>query len=298
MPKRICSIGHGRPAAAGAGILLIVVAACVGTAPSLDTSPSGGSAGPLPSSTVTAPSPSPAGSPVRATPIPTPGLTPTEPPLGAAPVGPVEWAVVLRVIDGDTIEIDRGHGPERVRYIGIDSPETVDPSSPVEWMGPEASAANAALVEGRRVVLERDVSETDRYGRLLRYVWLEDPSSPTGWLLVNLALVGAGFAQVATYPPDVRYVDLLLAAQEEARAAGRGLWAPEPASTPTPKAAPKPTPTPTSGGDCDPSYPTVCIPPPPPDLDCRDIPYRRFQVLPPDPHRFDGDHDGIGCESV
>lgn len=48
---------------------------------------------------------------------------------------------------------------------------------------------------------------------------------------------------------------------------------------------------------CDPSYPTVCIPPPPPDLDCKDIPFRRFKVLPPDPHRFDGDHDGIGCES-
>ncbi|HWP62109.1 MAG TPA: thermonuclease family protein [Candidatus Binatia bacterium] len=183
--------------------------------------------------------------------------------------------------------------------MGIDTPETVDPSSPVEWMGPEASAANAALVDGRQVVLERDVSETDRYGRLLRYVWLEDPGSPTGWLFVNLALVAAGFAQVVTYPPDVRYVDLFLAAQEEARTAERGLWGPGPTPTPTPKATPRPTskPTPTPDGDCDPSYPTVCIPPPPPDLDCPDIPYRRFTVLPPDPHRFDGDHDGIGCES-
>lgn len=61
---------------------------------------------------------------------------------------------------------------------------------------------------------------------------------------------------------------------------------------------PSPTPTPTlEPYNCDPSYPTVCIPPPPPDLDCGDIPYRRFTVLPPDPHNFDGDHDGIGCET-
>jgi len=210
------------------------------------------------------------------------------PTLGAAPLGPTERAIVLRVIDGDTIEVDRGHGLERVRYIGIDTPETVDPSRPVAWMGPEASKANAALVEGRTVFLERDVSETDRYGRLLRYVWIEAPS---GWLLVNLALVAAGFAQVSTYPPDVRYVELFLAAQAEARAAERGLWGPGPSVTPGSSAASTP------GGACDPSYPTVCIPPPPPDLDCGAIPYRRFKVLPPDPHRFDGDHDGIGCES-
>src|SRR5258706_9787315 len=62
---------------------------------------------------------------------------------------------------------------------------------------------------------------------------------------------------------------------------------------------PLPTKGPTGGsnGSCDSSYPTVCIPPPPPDLDCKDIPYRRFKVLPPDPHHFDADHDGIGCES-
>jgi predicted nucleic acid-binding Zn ribbon protein len=58
-----------------------------------------------------------------------------------------------------------------------------------------------------------------------------------------------------------------------------------------------PPPTSTSRSGCDPSYPTVCIPPPPPDLDCKDIQYRNFVVLPPDPHHFDGDHDGIGCET-
>jgi len=248
-----------------------------------------------PSSPASPPTPAPSPAPPSPTTTPTTAATPA--PLGVAPLGPTERATVLRVVDGDTIEIDRGRGPEKVRYIGIDTPETVDPSRPVEWMGREASAANAALVEGRTVVLERDVSETDRYGRLLRYVWIEDPSVPGGWLFVNLALVAAGFAQVATYPPDVRYAELFLAAQAEARAAERGLWGPRPTPTPTLAPTPKPTPTALATGDCDPAYPTVCIPPPPPDLDCGDIPYRRFEVLPPDPHRFDGDHDGIGCES-
>lgn len=212
-------------------------------------------------------------------------VEPTAPALGTRPIGPTERATVVRVVDGDTIVIDRGYGDERLRYIGVDTPETVAPGSPVEWMGPEASTANKRLVEGREVVLERDVSEVDRFGRLLRYVWLEDPSRPTGWTFVNLELVASGFAQVVTYPPDVRFVDLYLAAQQTARDGGLGLWG----------AAPEPT---TSIGDgCDPAYPTVCIPPPPPDLDCGEISFRRFTVLPPDPHRFDSDHDGIGCES-
>jgi micrococcal nuclease len=204
-----------------------------------------------------------------------------------APTGPTQVALVVRVVDGDTIVIDRGYGPESLRYIGIDTPETVHPSEPVEWMGKEASDANRALVEGREVVLESDVSETDQYGRLIRYVWIRDGTS---WTFVNLVLVAAGLAQVATYPPDVRYVDTYLAAQRTAQEHGLGLWA----ATPTPTATPSATAQP---GNCDPSYPTVCIPPPPPDLDCGQIPYRRFQVVGSDPHRFDGDNDGIGCES-
>jgi len=144
---------------------------------------------------------------------------------GPGPSGPTESATVVRIVDGDTIVVDRGRGAEKVRYIGMDTPETVKPDSPVEWMGPEASAANAALVEGRRVTLEKDVSETDRFGRLLRDVWIE---KPTGWLMINLELVRTGFAAVSTYPPDVKYVDLLLAAQRQAREAGVGLWAARP----------------------------------------------------------------------
>ena len=206
---------------------------------------------------------------------------------------------MVRVVDGDTIVVDRGRGEERVRYIGVDTPETVHPSVPVEWMGKEASAANRKLVEGREVVLESDVSDTDRYDRLLRYVWVRDGGA---WTFVNLALLAGGYAQVVTYPPDVRYVDLYLAAQADARNHGAGLWGeppPEPEPEPEPPHEPEPAPAhqPAPRGNCDPSYPGVCIPPSPPDLDCGDITYRRFQVVGADPHRFDGEGDGIGCES-
>lgn len=191
---------------------------------------------------------------------------------------------MVDVVDGDTIKVRIGGIISTVRYIGMDTPETVKPGTPVQWMGPEASAANRSLVDGRQVVLEKDVSEVDRYGRLLRFVWLDRPG---GWLLVNAELVRLGFASVSTYPPDVGYVDQLLDAQREARDADRGLW----------NATPAPAPSGPPSGSCDPAYPTVCIPPPPPDLDCADVSYRRFEVRAPDPHHFDGDGNGIGCES-
>ena len=149
-----------------------------------------------------------------------------------APIGATETARVVRIVDGDTIVIDRGGGNEKVRYIGMNTPETVKPNSPIEFMGKEASAANAALVEGRTVTLEKDVSETDQYDRLLRYVWVGDGSGAgSGLTMVNLALVEQGFAQVSTWPPDVRYVDLFTAAQRVAREQGIGLWGP---ATPAP----------------------------------------------------------------
>jgi endonuclease YncB( thermonuclease family) len=141
------------------------------------------------------------------------------------PSGATVTAKVVRVVDGDTIVVEFGGRRSKVRYIGMDAPETVDPSRPVQWMGPEASAANASLVAGKQVVLEKDVSETDRYGRLLRYVWLTDGRS---WTLVDLELVERGFASVATFPPDVKYVELLRAAERRARGAGVGLWRPRP----------------------------------------------------------------------
>ncbi len=193
-------------------------------------------------------------------------------------------ARVVRVVDGDTIEVDVGGVSYRVRYIGVDTPETVHPTQPVGCFGPESSAFNKALVEGQTVHLETDVSDTDRYGRLLRYVWIADGR------MVNEVLAEEGYAQVATYPPDVKHVDRFLAAQERARDEGRGLWGA------CGNGADR-TVTESTAGGCDPAYPTVCIPPPPPDLNCGDIPFKRFAVLPPDPHRLDGNKDGVGCES-
>ncbi len=121
---------------------------------------------------------------------------------------------VTRVIDGDTIEIDGG---ERVRYIGIDTPETVDPRKPVQCFGVEASKKNKELVEGKEVRLEKDITERDKYGRLLRYIWVGDS-------LINLELVKQGFAYSYSYPPDVKYQNQFVKAQQEAREAKLGLW--------------------------------------------------------------------------
>ncbi|MEA2536848.1 MAG: micrococcal nuclease [Chloroflexota bacterium] len=148
---------------------------------------------------------------------------------GFRPIGPTETAAVVRVVDGDTIVVRLNGQDRRLRYIGMDTPETVKPGSPVEWFGPEATKANRALVEGRTVVLEKDVSETDYFRRLLRYVWLVDGER---WTLVDLELVARGFAQVETDPPDVRYADRFLAAQRIARDAGLGLWGPRPSGAP------------------------------------------------------------------
>jgi len=211
---------------------------------------------------------------VAQAPKPTRTPTPAQAPIRAE-------AQVTQVIDGDTIEVSIGGQLYRLRYIGVDSPE------PGQWMGKQASEANRALVGGKTVYLEKDVSDTDRYGRLLRYVYLADGT------FVNAELVRQGYAAAKQYPPDTKYHKLFSDLQEQAKGAGKGLWA----ARPTPKpVAPVPTVTPGLEGNCDPSYPTVCIPPPPPDLDCADIPYRRFTVVGSDPHRFDGDHDGIGCE--
>lgn len=231
--------------------------------------------------------------------VPAPSVTepfvPAAGALGSAPIRRVEKARVVRIVDGDTIVVDRGRGSEKLRYIGMDTPETVDPRRPVEPMGHQAAAANAALVDGRTVWLEKDVSETDRYGRLLRDVWLRDASRPSGWLFVDLELVAEGFAQVSTYPPDVRYVDALLAAQRAARDAGLGLWA-EPAASGEPGTSPLPL-VGGGGAGCQPSY-TPCLPIVD-DLDCADVQAMGaapVRVKGPDVYRLDADGDGLGCE--
>ena len=168
-----------------------------------------------------APTPGPAGSsaPGPATPPPVPGAP-------DRPTGPTQGATLVRVVDGDTIRVIVGGVEERVRYIGIDTPELNTSSAATPDPYAEAATnANARLLAGGRLVLEKDVSERDRYGRLLRDVWIERDGA---WTLVNLALVADGYAQASTYPPDVKYVDALLAAQRAAREQGRGLWGASP----------------------------------------------------------------------
>lgn len=130
-------------------------------------------------------------------------------------------ARVSRVVDGDTVEAQVDGRRERVRYVGINTPESADPNRPVECYGKEAAARNRELVEGRTVWLERDTSDTDQYGRLLRYVWLDGPG---GAILVNEALVRDGYAYARTYRPDTARQAQLDAAQEAARRERRGLW--------------------------------------------------------------------------
>jgi endonuclease YncB( thermonuclease family) len=130
---------------------------------------------------------------------------------------------VLRVIDGDSIEVRFSSGAvATVRYIGIATPKAVAPTQPVICFGQEATAKNTDLVAGKWVHLERDVTETDRDGRLLRYVWVKGRDG--GLRLVNEELVKWGFAQVASAPPDVTYQEIFLAAQRVAEAEHRGLW--------------------------------------------------------------------------
>jgi endonuclease YncB( thermonuclease family) len=126
-----------------------------------------------------------------------------------------ERFIVNRVIDGDTIQLSNG---KKVRYIGIDTPETVDPRKPVQCFGKEAKEINKTLVLHKEVILKKDISETDRYGRLLRYVYLLDGT------FVNLWLVKNGYAFAYTYPPDVAHSQEFLLAEREAKENKRGLW--------------------------------------------------------------------------
>lgn len=125
--------------------------------------------------------------------------------------GTTAYAIVSRVIDGDTIELDTG---QVVRYIGVDTPETT--GTPECWAR-EAQRFNTHLVLNKEVRLEKDVSEADRYGRLLRYVYVDD-------IFVNAELVEEGYATVATFPPDVAYKETFRLLQEQAREKERGLW--------------------------------------------------------------------------
>ncbi len=126
---------------------------------------------------------------------------------------------VARVVDGDTIRVQLPSGEEAVRYIGIDTPESVKPGAPVECFAERASALNERLVAGERVRLVRDAEERDRYGRLLAYVYRARDG-----LFVNAELVRRGYATVATFPPNVAHERDFRRLARRARMSGRGLW--------------------------------------------------------------------------
>ena len=137
---------------------------------------------------------------------------------GAASEDP-SIGVVGRVVDGDTIRVHIGR-EETVRLIGIDTPESVDPRSPVECFGQEASAHLKELLPvGTRVRLVRDVEARDRFDRLLAYVYRAEDD-----LFVNRQMALDGYADVLTFPPNVAHVADFIDAVREAREAGRGLW--------------------------------------------------------------------------
>jgi micrococcal nuclease len=130
--------------------------------------------------------------------------------------GAVE-ALITRVVDGDTVEARIDGRTEDVRYIGVDTPESVKPDTPVQCYALAASHFNEDLVEGERVRLSFDAERRDVYGRLLAYVRLDGR-------FVNAELVRRGYARTLTIPPNTRYADLFARLEREASAKGRGLW--------------------------------------------------------------------------
>ena len=243
-----------------------------------------------PNTKTNAPGPAPSPSPVveGASTIASPSPATSPEPLGGRIL-----VKVTNVVDGDTIKIETG---ETVRYIGVDTPETVHPSKPIQCYGKEASIRNEKLVEGKTIELEKDVSETDKYGRLLRYVWLDGT-------LINESLVREGFAKSSTYPPDVKYQDKFIEAQRLAQAEQKGLWGiacTAPTPTPTPKVLTQPTP-----------QDTYVAPPPAPvttggswtcncSKTCAEMSScaeAQYQLNQCGCGRRDADNDGIACDS-
>lgn len=176
---------------------------------------------------------------------------------------------VTHVVDGDTLDVRLAGGKsERIRLIGIDTPELG------ECGAAQATSTARRLAAGRPVVLKGDATQAtrDRYARLLAYVWIGGARD------LGYQLLASGLARVYVYDRPFARLSAYRSAERAGRAHAPACLAPAPS------------------GRCDPSYPDVCIPPPPPDLDCADVPYTGFRVAGADPHRFDGDGDGVGCE--
>lgn len=134
----------------------------------------------------------------------------------------LEKAKVSRVVDGDTFEIIVNNKKQKVRLILVDTPETSAPGRPKGYFGTEAKDYTTSRLTNQTVWLEKDVQAKDQYGRLLRYVYLDVQDGKGEFF--NGTLVRSGFARMATYPPNVKYVEQIRLWQKEAREAGRGIW--------------------------------------------------------------------------
>jgi micrococcal nuclease len=127
---------------------------------------------------------------------------------------------VTHVVDGDTVDVELGAVTERIRLIGLNTPESVDPRRPVECFGKEASAHTKSLIpEGTKVRVERDAEARDKYGRLLGYIYRVSDD-----MFVNEQIVKDGYAETLTIPPNVTYAERFADLARQARSAGLGLW--------------------------------------------------------------------------
>lgn len=137
-----------------------------------------------------------------------------------------EKVQVVRIVDGDTIVVNINGENKKVRFIGINTPEN---TTKVEELGKEATEFTTNYLEGKFIFLEKDVSNTDKYDRLLRYIWLDIPEvlskEEISTKMFNAILLKEGYAQVATYPPDIKYTNNFLELEKEAKTNNVGLWA-------------------------------------------------------------------------
>ena len=198
---------------------------------------------------------------------------------------PRQVGLVVDVVDSVTLLVEIDGKTQKVGYIGLDQPAN-------RYYRPQAADVNYKLTINQVVMLYRDVSDKDSSGRLMRYVFLSNLQG----IFANYELLRQGYAITRPLPPDISCNEIFRQAEDVARLGLNGLWAPTPIPSSTGLRLLPTFTIPPGNTVCDPSYPTVCIPPPPPYFNCGNIIYRHFPVIPPDPHNFDSDGDGIGCE--
>ncbi|HOX41133.1 MAG TPA: thermonuclease family protein [bacterium] len=207
---------------------------------------------------------------------------------------------VVKVVDGDTLDININGTAQRIRLIGVDTPEIVDPRIPVQCFGKEASDKAKSILTGKKVAIEDDASQgdKDRYDRLLRYVYLEDGTH------FNKQMISDGYAFEYTYNVPYRYQLDFKAAEKAARESSNGLWSPSTCNGDHRTATVTSSTQSTSSSSANMSTNPPKISTPVDDKDCGDFTYQEdaqefFQANDPasDPHDLDRDHDGVACES-